>query len=1276
MPTLRLFLLGSLDIRHDDQQVSKPPTLKSQSLLAYLVFHRHQPQPRERLVDLFWGDRPERRARRSLTTALWHIRRCLPEDGLILSELDTVQFDPRSELWLDIDEFQALASRQDIASLQAAVSLYRGSFLDSFYDDWILTERYRFENLLSEALARLMSSQETRGDHEAALSVAARLLEQDPLREDAYRVAMRAYWRLGRRNEALGQYHRCRQVVKEELSVEPMAETTELYQQILDGRFTAEHVAEATPLEMPSSRAAPAPGRDPLDVATRTKLVGREEELAFLQDHWQVAEAGWAGLVLISGEAGVGKTRLVEEFARSLDGQGARVLWGRCYEFERSLPYQPVADALRTILPNLASSELSGLPAGIVAEIARLVPEVLEKRPELENTDAFASDQEQARLFGATARFLAELSTSWPLLLILEDLQWAGESTLQLLHYLAHHLTSHRVLMIGTFRLEEMELHHLVLDLQRRLTRERLAESLQLSRLPPAAAEAMVVEMSGAGEAAIPLAERLYRETEGNPFFLIETAKSLFEMGVIRLEGGRWTGDFSQIHHRPLPLTAGVSELIQARARRLNGDTQEALRIAAVLGREFDFDLLCAVWGRTEDATLEALDDLLHHRLIDEGLGTAARDYAFTHHKIQEAIYAGMPGRRRHQAHAQVGMAMERLYAAKAEGLAGELAFHFREGMKHDKALAEKAIEYLLRAGDQTRVAYAHQEAIDYYQQALRLLTERRAYERAARTLMTLGLTHHNAFQFQQARQAYEEGFTLWQQASWMEPLMTPPPVPHALRVALNYPLTLDPNLAADNISSTLTDQLFCGLVELTPQMGIEPDMARSWEVSEGGLRYIFHLRDDTIWSDGVPVTAADFEYAWKRVLDPATSSANAGLLYDVAGARAFHQGEGRRADVAVKAIDELTLVVELEAPTGYFLQLLAHNATFPVPPHVVQAYGKSWSEAGRIVTNGPFHLASWRRDESIVLTSNPEYHGRRRGNVDRVEFALVPGGAWSTSLAMYEANNLDVLNLRGFPPRERGLIRQRLPAEYVSEPELSVIYTGFRVDQPPFDEVRVRQAFVLATDRERLADVVLGGDYSPATGGFVPPGMPGCSAGIGLPYDPDQARDLLAEAGYPGGRGFPAVEALAFGASNAYNEYVEAQWRENLGVDIIWEFVDWATLLDRLDREPPHLFGLGEGAYYPDPDSVLRASSVRHHTRWQNPTYDGLVEKAKRIPDQAERMKLYAQADRILVQEAVILPLTYGRHHQLVKPWVTRFPTSAMNKMLLFSKDVIIEPH
>jgi len=633
MPVLQVNLLGPMDIHYDGQQLCKPPTLKSRSLLAYLVLHRDRPQARERLADLFWGDRPERRARRSLTTALWHIRRCFPEEGLILSELDTVQFDPRCELWLDVDGFQAKASRQDIASLQSAMTLYRGDFLDGFYDDWIITERYRLEHLFSEALTRLMTAQETRGDHKTALSTAARLLQQDELREDAHRVIMRAYCRLGQRNAALEQYHHCQQIIQEELGVEPTAETTELNQQILDGRFAPERIAAGVHVEMPSLRPAPAVGRNPLDVATRTKLVGREEELAFLEDCWQEVVAGWAGLLLISGEAGVGKTRLVEEFAQGLLQRGTRVLWGHCYEFERVLPYQPISEALRTILPALTPSELLGFPAVTLAEVARLVPEVLEKRPEIGVTTTIASDQEQVRLFEATTRFLTQLSSS-NLLLILEDLQWASESTLQMLHYLVHHLAGQPMLIVGTFRPEGIAPHHPVLDLRRRLTRERLARSLRLSRISPTDVEAMVREMSGAGEAIVPLARRLYRETEGNPFFLGEIVNALFEMGVIRLEGGAWLGDLDQLSREVLPLPTSVSELIQARTRRLSQDTQAALRLAAVLGREFDFNLLNTVWGRGENATLEALDEMLRQRLIDEGRGTTARDYAFAHHKI------------------------------------------------------------------------------------------------------------------------------------------------------------------------------------------------------------------------------------------------------------------------------------------------------------------------------------------------------------------------------------------------------------------------------------------------------------------------------------------------------------------------------------------------------------------------------------------------------------------------------------------------------------------
>jgi len=1268
--TLRLYFLGTLDIYYNGQQLPKPPTLKSQSLLAYLILHRHRPQPRDRLAELFWGARPERKARRSLSTALWHIRRCLPEEGLILSDADTAQFDPQRDPWVDVDEFESLVSRHDVASLRSALALYRGDFLDGFYDEWVLNERYRLESLVTAVLARLMTSQEARGDHESALAIGLRLLEQDRLREDAHRLTMRTYCRLGQRNAALEQYRRCREIVQEELGAEPMVETTELYQQILDGRFAAGRVPEAVPVEVLVEPPAPAIGRSPLDAVAVSKLVGREEELAFLDQCWQAAEAEEGGLVVISAEAGVGKTRLVEEFANRLRWQGIRTLWGRCYEFERALPYQPVAEALRSVLPAVTTDELAGFPAWTLGEVAHLVPEVLEKRvlsPEpsrrvegptgLEVTPETPSDQERARL--------------------LEDLHWASESTLQLLHYLARHLAGHQVLMVGTFRPEAIGLEHPLLDLRRRLTREGLAEPLRLSRLSRVAVEAMVVEMSGAGQAVVPLARRLHQETEGNPFFVMEIVKALFETGVLCLEAGVWQGDFAQISEGQLPLPATLSDAIQARVRRLNEESQEALRLAAVLGREFDFDLLNSVCARGEENVLEALDDLLRHRLIEEGTGAVGRDYAFTHHKIQEVIYSAMPRRHRQHIHARAGMAMESVYGTEVEELAGELAFHFQEGRQHDETLTEKAIAYLLQGGDRARTFYAHQEAVDHYQEALALLKEQREYERAARTLMKLGLTHHTAFEFRRASRAYEEGFSLRQRAAQVESAVQPPPAPHALRASWWDPPSLDPAMGNDVLSIPIIDQLFCGLLEHGPELEVVPDVARSWEVSEGGRKYVFHLRDDVRWSDGTPVTAADFEYAWKRVLNPATGSLAANLLYDVKGAQAFHQGDASDPDrVGVCALDEVTLVVELEQPTGYFPHLLAHNATYPVPRHLVEAHGEGWMEAGEIATNGPFRLETWQRGASIVLTCNPQYHGRFRGNLRRVELTLL--GDPSARLELYEADGSDVLYTMFFPPETIDRMRQRHMGEYVPIPQLLTSYVGFCGSRPPFDDPRVRRALALATDREKLADVTIRGYVSPGTGGFAPPGMPGHSAGIGLPYDPEQARRLLAEAGYPSGRGFPTVDLLMHvdPLSPIASEYLRAQWRENLGVETRGEAVEWAMFLDRLEKEPPHMVLWGWVADYPDPDSFLRVglSHIRGYTRWQNETYDRLLEEARRITDKERRMKLYAEADKILVEEAPILPLTYMRSHLLIKPWVRRLPLSAIKWW--FWKDVIIESH
>jgi len=1173
------------------------------------------------------------------------------------------------------------------------VALYRRDFLDGFYDDWIINERYRLEMLFIEALARLMVGHEAQGGHDAALTTALRLLHHDPLREDAHRVAMRAYCRLGQRNVALEQYLRCREIVQEELGTEPMVETTELYQAILEGRFAVGHAPDVLPAQVPAAIPV-ALGRSPLDAVAPSRLVGREQELGFLLQCWQGVEAGHGGLVLLSGEAGAGKTRLVEEFANHLRWQGVRVLWGRCYEFERVLPYQPVAEALRTVLPTLTWAELAGFPAWVVPEVARLVPEVLEKlasseaHPEVDGTSvaegiegqpglavapAIGSNQERARLFEGAARFLAELSSHGALLIVLEDLHWASESTLQLLHYLARHLADRQILMVGTFRPETVGLQHPLLVLRRRLTREGLAKPLRLSRLSPAAVETLVVEMSGAREAVVPLAARLYRETEGNPFFLMEIIKALFGTGVIHLEGVAWMGDFARISEGEIPLPAGVSEAIQARVCRLNEETQEALRLAAILGREFDLDLLNAVWGRGGEVTLEALDSMLRHRLIDEGSRAVGRDYAFTHHKIQEVVYAGMGRQRRQHAHARAGTAMERLHGPEAKTLAGELAFHFEQGRQLDKRLTEKAIYYLLEAGDQARGLYAHGDAIDYYQRALALLKEQVDYERAARTLMRLALTYHSAFDFRQARQAYEEGFALWQRAGAMELTVPPLPAPHALRVGMIYePQNLDPAMAGHVASGAVKDQLFSGLVEQSPEMEIMPDVARSWEMLEGGRKYVFHLRNDVRWSDGTPVTAEDFEYAWKRVLDPATGWPAAHLLYDVKGARAFHGGEAGKGDVGVRALDEVTLVVELERPTGYFPHLVAYNATYPVPRHVVEAHGEAWTEVGNIVTNGPFRLETWKQGESMILVRNPEYHGQFRGNVQRVGLSLLSDR--SAILELYEADGLDALILWGFIPPEIDRVRRRQAGEYVSVPWLLTWYMGFDVSRPPFDDPRMRRAFALATDRETLAEVVLRGYVSPATGGYVPPGMPGHSPGIGLPYDPEQAQHLLAEAGYPGGCSPPTVDSLVPYGRESLSQYLQAQWREDLGVETTWEAMEWAKYLDGLDREPSHIFLCGWVADYPDPDSFLRANPVRRWTRWQNGAYDRLVEEARQVTDQGKRMRLYGQADRILVEEAAIVPLTYERLHLLVKPWVRRYPTSPIKYW--FWRDVIIEPH
>jgi len=380
---------------------------------------------------------------------------------------------------------------------------------------------------------------------------------------------------------------------------------------------------------------------------------------------------------------------------------------------------------------------------------------------------------------------------------------------------------------------------------------------------------------------------------------------------------------------------------------------------------------------------------------------------------------------------------------------------------------------------------------------------------------------------------------------------------------------------------------------------------------------------------------------------------------------------------LGVVAVDDLTLAVELEEPTGYFLQLLAYGASAPVPRHVVQKYGESWAEPGNLVTNGTYRLVAWEPDATLALERNPAYHGRCSGNVSEVRL-LCSLARRGELLAMYEHDDLDCLPLRLVPSSEHEATRQRHAGEHYFHTILATRYLGFDCLRPPFDDPRVRLAFSLATDRDKLANVILRGEFDPATGGFVPPGIPGHSPGIALPYDPERARDLLAQAGYPNGLGFPAVEALATAAPlfvrAITTQYLAPAWLENLGVDITWTVMESGELFDQLDVQVPNLWEIGWLADYPDPDSFLRASAWRRQARWRNAAFEALVEGASRVTDQEERMRMYREADQILVQETPILPLLYQREALLVKPWVTRLAVSPIGPWLW--EDAIIEPH
>jgi ABC-type oligopeptide transport system substrate-binding subunit/DNA-binding SARP family transcriptional activator len=1357
MSRLTLYLLGSPQIELDGKPV-EISRRKAVALLAYLAV-TGQAHSRDTLATLLWPDYDQSRARGALRRTLSTLNTAL-NDIWLEADRATIELKRNANLLVDVEQFRhyltecppVIQTRPEtcshcISRLTRAAALYRDDFLAGFtlrdspgFDEWQFFQAENLRRELAGGLKTLVDCYTLQGESESALTYARRWLELDPLHEPAHRRLMMLYTQTDQRAAALRQYQECVRILAEELNVAPSAETTALYEHIRLSRGAEKQGRGGAGRKLENVSSAPLYPRsagpsfvDEEDLRSReaetSVFVGREPELAQLHSYLEGVLAGRGQVAFITGEAGSGKTALVEEFARraqavfedlvvaggngnAYTGHGDPYLpfreilnllvdevegrWGQGIISAQNVKRLQVlrAQSFQTLLkigPDLIDTFIS--ISALTGSAAS--PDMLKRLNRQQGTGNSTARVAQSDLFEQYTNVLLTLARQRPLLLVIDDAQWADVASINLMFHLGRKLSGSRILLLVTYRPDDIALGRSVTPQPGSIYLAASSPVTEYGERHPL--EAVINELHRIyGNIQVDLDRKmsqdfvealidtqpnqlgpefrtaLYRQTGGHPLFTVELLRDMQEReNIVRDDQGRWI-EGTTLNWPALP--ARIEAVIKERIDRLPAELRDLLAVASVEGEVFTAQVVAQIQGLGERPLLRHLSQELvaRHRLIQAqgeiqvGFRFLSR-YQFTHTLFQQYLYHTLSAGEQRLIHGEIAAVLEALYQDQTDLITVQLARHYAGAGQ-----SEQAVDYLLKAGDRARSLYAHQQASEFYEQALTFLRAQGAYERAARTLMKLGLTHHLAFNFPQARRAYAEGFSLWQRAGAHRPSILPP-APHALRVSKAKPISLDPAKAADSTSFALINQLFSGLVELNTDLDVVPGLAQSWEVLEGGSKYIFQLRDNICWSDGLPVTTLDFIFAWQRLLHPASEPTNASYLYDIKGARAYHQGEMSDPDqVGVQALDERTLIVELEGPTSYFPQLLTQGMFFPVPRHVVLAHSDRWTDSTHIVTNGPFKLVSWQPGQLMRLERNPDYRGPFSGNIRQVDVFLDVSHA--EGLKMYEAERLDIAAVWPGPTPEAQRILQSYSEEYLSIPYLNTNYLGFNTRQAPFDDVRVRRALALAVDKERLASVILAGYQFPALGGFVPPGMPGHSPDVGLPYNPEQARQLLAEAGYPDGRGFPQVDFVIDHEHKIIAEFVSLQWRENLGLDLEWHSVEWSVLFDQVKRRSPDMFTIGWAADYPDPDNFLRVSYHSRSIQWQNRGYVELVEKARRITNQTERMQLYQAADKILIEEVALLPLMYSRQNLLIKPWVTKYPTSAIN--VYFWKDVVIEPH
>jgi DNA-binding SARP family transcriptional activator/tetratricopeptide (TPR) repeat protein len=716
---LEISLLGEQRVAVDGSVVTHLGSPRAIALLGFLLLHRDAPQRREYIAAQFWPDSPGGQARTNLRRELHALRAGLPQiERWLRADRETLLWRSDADVRVDVAEFEAAASAaaraqaagDDAAFRQAAAQAlraYRGDLLPALYDDWAAAERDRLRRRCLTLLDQLIALDWRAGGYAGAIERARQRIDLEPLEEVGYRMLLQLQALAGDRAAALQTYHRCVSVLERELGVAPDQATTAEYERLVRSRPAGQVEAATAPPAVPVRTAAP------------VRMVGREHEFRVLQRRWQQALDGSPGLALVTGEAGVGKTRLLDELASAAIRSGAQVMTARCFAARGRLPLGPVSEWLRSPAMRSARPRLDPVWG---REVDRLVPppDAVPSAPLRPMADGW----QRHRFFEGMAR--AVLSTGRPTLLILDDLQWCDEDTLTWLQLLLRLGQGQPLLVVAASRPDEMGGNSGVADMLRALRSAGQVTEAALVPLDAARSADLAGQVLGRALAG-PEAELLYAATGGYPLFVIESVRA----HILDRPGGP---------AGPAPVRA----VLTGRIEQVTPPARSVADLAAVIGRDFTLELLTEASDLDGEAVMAAVDELWRRRIIRE---QAAASYDFFHDLLRDAAYRQISPARRRLLHRRVAQALELIHSRDQAAVAAAVAYHYERADR-----PARAVPHHVGAAENASRVFANHKAIGHYRRAAELLAHvpvghgRDATELAIRNAMAAPLNAHYGY--------------------------------------------------------------------------------------------------------------------------------------------------------------------------------------------------------------------------------------------------------------------------------------------------------------------------------------------------------------------------------------------------------------------------------------------------------------------------------------------------------------------------------------------------